>query len=169
MKKRKKKIVEKPRLNHHFIFIEAPIDIVGPEAMLWGDAQWWPTKCSMRFTKKTEGDVRVGTEYEQKVLMPFGPKWIVKVTKIIPNRMVRRDFKTGILEGYEVVRVGERSNGTRIDYELYYKIRGLVNKILWLFIYRKKHDENMVLILNALKDHVMRICKEKKGKELEGE
>jgi hypothetical protein len=69
--------------------------------------------------------------------------------------MIRRDFKTGIFKGYEVVRVGERSNGTRIDYELYYKIRGLVNKVLWSFIYRKKHDENIELILNALKDHVL--------------
>ena len=167
--KKRKKAVAKPQVNRHFVFIEAPIDIVGPEAILWGEAEWWPTKCSMRFTKRTEGDVREGTEYEQKVVMPLGPKWIVKVTKIIPDRMVRRDFKAGILKGYEVVKVEERSNGARIDYELYYKVRGLVNKILWALIYRKKHDENIDLILNALKDHVIGVYKMQKEKELGGE
>lgn len=165
LRKKKKQASPKWDVNHHFIFIEVPIDIVAPEVVLWGESEWWPKKCLMRFTRESQGEIGVGTRYRQKIRKPLGHSWKVEVTKFIPDRLVERTFQTGMFQGYEVTKIEERSNGTRIDYELHYKIRGLLNKLLWPLCYRKQHDKNIKMILSALKDHVTKKHQEQQEKD----
>ena len=36
----------KLKINHHFVFIEVPFEIVVPEVMKWlENPSWWPKKC----------------------------------------------------------------------------------------------------------------------------
>lgn len=151
-------------VNHHFVFIEAPQELVGLEIILWGEASWWPAKCTMKFTRKTSGELQVGTRFEQKVLMPGAPSWEVEVTKLIPNQEIERTFLNGIFIGKETVALEPRLNGMRVDYTMRYKIRGRLNGILWPLVFEKMHDQNVELILSALKDFVLRKQKHLKNK-----
>ncbi len=147
--------------NHHFVFIEAPVKIVGPEVVAWGEAVWWPKKCSMRFVKKTPGEIKVGTRYEQKVLLPFAPRWDVEVTKLAFGQTIERTFLNGIFQGAEQVTIEERLNGTRVDYEMQYTLRTVIDKILWRLLFERMHDKNIQMILTALNN----FCVEKHAKE----
>jgi hypothetical protein len=141
----------------HFIFIEAPIEIVGPEAMAWGVASWWPAESLLRFTKMSAGDLAVGTVYKQEIKMKrLSTSWQVEITKFEPNILVERTFKGGLIKGCEIVRIGERSNGTRVDYERDYEIVGPLNKILWPVFYQKQYDANIELALRKLKDYAVK-------------
>ena len=144
---------KKEHHNYHLVLIEAPESVVGPEIMLWGEASWWPKKCNMRFTRKTSGKLGIGTEYEQKVL-PFGPRWDVRVTKLNLDREIERTFLNGMFTGRESVSVEGRYNGTKVNYNMYYSITSLMDKLLWAFVFRRRHDQNIEMILKALKDHV---------------
>ncbi|HOW36161.1 MAG TPA: SRPBCC family protein [Candidatus Omnitrophota bacterium] len=150
-------------INHHFVFIEVPESIVAPEVILWGESSWWPKKCAMKFTRLTEGELRVGTQFEQKVLLPLGPHWKVEVTKLVPNREIERTFLDGMFKGKEWVVIDERLNGTRVDYYMDCQIQGIVNKILWPVLFKKLHDSNIKMILAALRDYAVK--KEKELKE----
>ena len=150
---------KKEILNHHFVLIEAPENVVGPQIILWGEAPWWPEKCSMRFIKKTIGPLAMGTEYEQRVV-PAGPHWNVRVTKLIPDREIERTFLNGMFQGKETVKIEGRYNGTRVSYLMQYEVRGIINKILWPLLFRRLHDKNIELILMALKDYVLEKSKE---------
>ena len=143
------------QFNHHFILIEAAKELVAPQVILWGEAVWWPKNSSMKFTRLTPGDIRVGTRYRQKVLLPFAPSWEVEVTGLIADHEIERTFLNGIFKGKETVSVQERSNGTKVDYRLQYQLRGLVNTILWPGIFSKMHDQNIEMILNALREYSM--------------
>ena len=151
----------KPRRNQHFVFVEAPSKIVGPEIISWGEATWWPKRCSMRFLKQTPGEIKVGTRYQQKVLMLFGPRWNVEVTKFVADKEIERTFLDGILIGAEQVTIEERLNGTRVDYVMNYSIRGFAKKMLWRFFFERMHDRNIEMILAALNN----FCIEKYNKE----
>ena len=151
MKNHKKK---KFQLNYHFVFIEVPFEFVAPEVMLWGEAQWWPKDFPVQYVRETQGEIQVGTCYKQKILKPVGLSWTVEVTKFVPNRLIERTFQKGILEGYEIVKVEERSNGARIDYELHYSLKGLINKILWPLVFEKHHDKNIEHLLLSLKNYM---------------
>ena len=143
---------KKESLNHHFVLVEAPEDVVGPEVILWGEASWWPQKCSMRFIKTTIGPLTLGTEYEQRVV-PRGPRWTVRVTKLIPGREIERTFLNGLFRGKETVKIEGRYNATRVLYDMQYEVNGIFNKVLWPLIFQKLHDKNIELILAALKDY----------------
>ncbi len=146
---------KKEKLNHHFVLIEAPENVVGPEVMQWGEAPWWPPKCSMRFTRKTIGKLALGSEYEQKVI-PIGPRWHVKVTRLNPDREIERTFLNGMFRGKETVKIEGRYNGTKVSYTMQYEVRGILNKILWVLIFHRLHDKNIEMILDALKNYVMK-------------
>ena len=138
--------------NHHFIFIEAPIDLVGPQIIAWGESTWWPKNCQMRFKKLTPGDVRIGTEYEMRLKAPLTAPMSSRVTKL-DSREIERTFLTGMFKGRENVTAEERYNGTKVDYTLYYEIRGIFNVMFWPIIFRHLHDRNIKGILAALKKY----------------
>lgn len=146
---------KKESQNHHFVLIEAPEKIVGPEIILWGEASWWPPKCSMRFTRKTISKLAIGAEYEQRVV-PVGPHWDVRVTKLIPDREIERTFLNGMFRGKESVSIEGRYNGTKVNYLMQFEVKGPINSILWGLVYRRLHDKNIELILSALKDYALR-------------
>lgn len=155
------------QVNRHFVFVEAPIRIVGPEAEVWGEGEWWPKDSGVKVTRQTNGALAVGTRYLHSVNKPFVKDWISEVTKYVPGKLVERTFRGGLLEGFEAVTIEERSNGTRVDYELHYRVNGLVGKLLWLLIYRRKHDENIKKILEALKNYSLMQYQKQQGKHLE--
>jgi len=133
---------KKQHINHHFIFIEAPVSIVGPQAVLWGEASWWPKDCLSIFTRLDEGQISEGTVYKQKIQKMFVPSWKVKITKLIPGNCIERTFLSGIFKGYELIKIGERANGTRIDYELHYRINGPIYRLVWPLV-RSSHDKSI--------------------------
>jgi hypothetical protein len=154
----------KEEVNHHFIFIEAPIEIVGPEIVFWGEALWWPQNCPVRFIREGEGPVREGTRYQHKVLRPFPLSGLVEVTRLVPNRLIERTFRGGVFKGVETVMIEERANGTRVDYDLSMRFRDPVNMFLWPLLYRRFHDDNIRLILEALKDYAVKKHQEMQDK-----
>ena len=146
--------IKKESLNYHFVLIEAPEEIVGPEVILWGEAPWWPQKCSMRFIRRSIGKLALGTEYEQRVV-PLGPHWNVRVTRIVPDREIERSFLNGMFRGKETVKIEGRYNGTKVNYLMQFEVKGILNKILWVLLFRRLHDRNVEMILVALKNYVL--------------
>lgn len=155
-------------VKYHFLFVEVPIAVVAEEIIRWGEASWWPKKCLMQYKRETEGPVKVGTRYRLRIRKPLTPTWIVEVTRFIPNELIERTFKNGMFAGYELIRVEERANGTRIDYELHFRIRGLLNKILWPMLYRKQHDGDLEMIMSSLKEHLNQRHQREQERRLEG-
>ena len=144
----------KQRLNRHFILIEAPADLIGPEAILWGEALWWPKNSSMKFTRLTHGEIQVGTKYRQEVLLPFAPKWEVEVTRLVLGKEIERTFLNGMFKGKEAVTLEERYNGTKVEYTMHYEVLGILNQILWQFLFQKMHNQNIERILKSLQNYV---------------
>ncbi|MFA5060595.1 MAG: SRPBCC family protein [Candidatus Omnitrophota bacterium] len=142
----------KLELNHHSIFISAPIDAVGAQIVLWGEASWWPKRCSMKFIPEDGGEIKVGKKFKQKVLFPSAPSWTVCVTRLILNREIERTFLDGIFSGKETVTTKNVAQGTQVDYVMDFKINGSFNQVLWRIIFRRLHDRNIKLILRSLKD-----------------
>ena len=154
----------KEKVNHHFILIEeVPLDVVGQEIILWGEASWWPKKSLMKFTRLTKGEISVGTRYDQKVLLPFAPKWNVEITKIIPGREIERTFLNGMFQGKESVQLEERYNGIKVSYSMHYQIQGWFNNMMWHLVFQKLHDKNINMILSALQDYIL--AKQREGQE----
>ncbi|MCK5581782.1 MAG: hypothetical protein KAJ18_10985 [Candidatus Omnitrophica bacterium] len=155
--KKRKQAEKKLDVNHQFFFVEVPVHIVAPQAMLWGESEWWPKANSMRFIRDGEpGEVQEGMQYCQVIAKPIPKKWKVEVSQVVSNRLVRRLFKNGMFKGgYEIVRIEERANGTRIDYEMHYSIKGLLNKVLWTLIYQRQYEKNVEMALSALKEYVI--------------
>jgi len=143
-------------LDRHFVFIEAPVELVGPEAVLWGESAWWPKKSAMQFRKTSAGDLAVGATYEMRLVRPIPQAWQVEVTRYVPGHMVERMFKKGFFKGQEIVRAEERSNGTRVEYELHYAFSSPFHSLLWDLVCHKMHDANIMKNLEALKLHCMK-------------
>ena len=154
--------------SYHFFFVEVPIDLAGPEAMLWGEGTWWPQKSLTRFEKISDGPVAVGARFKIKIAKLMTPSVLVEVTKCVPNNILEFTFKSGMFKGgHEVIKIEERANGTRIDYTLSYRIKGILNQILWPLLYNKQYEENSKLVMNALKEHVLKQYHEQQEKQLE--
>ncbi len=106
----------------------------------------------MRFIRKTSGDLKVGTQFTQKVLLPWAPDWDVQVTKLIPESVIERTFLNGIFKGKETVRVvALEENKTKVDYVLEYEVQGFLNRLLWPVLFERLHNYNIEMILTALK------------------
>lgn len=156
MKDIKPKRATKLSENRQFVFIEAPIELVGPEVVLWGEASWWPKDSAMQFVKTSPGDVGVGTTFEMKLVKPIKHAWKAEVTRFIPGQLIERTFKTGPFKGYELVYAEERSNGTRVEYELHYTIPGPFDLLMWNLFCKKMHEASITKILEALKAFCMK-------------
>lgn len=139
---------------HQFVFIEAPIEVVSREVAAWGEASWWPKDVLWNYVRKTDGEIRVGTKYVIKINKPSAPDWAAEVTQYQPRHLVERTFSKGMFKGREVVVMEERSNGTRIDYELYFTIRGPLNLILWPLVFRSQYMKTIKQILKSFKTNL---------------
>ena len=140
-------------MNSHSVSVRSQRDRVVPEIILWGEASWWPKNCQMRFTRtNAPGVVKKGTRYRQSVLLPFAPSWNVEVTMVTPSS-ITRTFLDGMFRGHETVSVKSESEGMLVRYEMFYDLKGPLNKILWPLIFQRMHDANIEMILKSLKEH----------------
>ncbi|MFZ5799896.1 MAG: hypothetical protein ACOY3D_00735 [Candidatus Omnitrophota bacterium] len=142
--------------NRHTIFIAAPADEVFKQALLWGEAKWWPKHSLMQFIRRSGEEIKIGTIYRQKVKLPFGPQWEVAINEIVPVQRVSRNFLNGIFKGREMVLVIPQTFGCQVDYVLDYEINGKINKLLWKIFFQRLHDENLKLILESMREYILK-------------
>ena len=154
-------------INSHAIIINADIEKVFQEALLWGEAEWWPKDCLMRYTRlsnfpsplvgegKGEGVVQVGTRYHQKVLLPFAPEWDVEIVSVTLNKEVTRKFLNGIFSGTDSVILKPLKDGIEVKAVMDFDVNGYFNKLAWRFIFKRMHDENLEKILKAMKGYFL--------------
>ncbi len=124
------------------------------QIVLWGEANWWPKNCLMKFIRLGNDKIQKGTMYRQKVLLPFAPSWLTFVTDIIENTSISRKYLEGLLSGQETVSIMPLNDKLKVEYNLNYKISGRINAILWRACFRAMHDKNIRLILNNLKSYL---------------
>ena len=138
-------------ISHHFITINAPVDAIYREIVLWGESAWWPDESPMKYSRTDLGEVRVGTCFHQKVYKPFAPEWDVEVISITPGYEISRRFITGMFRGTDQVYIKQSEKANEVHFLMDYEVMGGINRILWKLAYRRMHDENIVRILNAMK------------------
>jgi len=141
-------------INHHSITINAAPDLIFPHLVTWGESEWWPSKCRMRYTRLTGGEVAVCTRYNQKVKFPFGPTWDVEVESIVENREISRKFLNGMFRGVERLYMIPVPGGTEVHFLMDYEVVGWLNNFLWKKKLEAMHDKNIAVILGALKAHI---------------
>ncbi|MBI5043084.1 MAG: hypothetical protein HZC10_04485 [Nitrospirae bacterium] len=89
-------------INSHTVIINADIEKVFQQALLWGEAEWWPKDCLMRYTRLDNSP----SPYSS----PRGGEEI----KIMPTPLMGEEIKTipsplwGEGKGEGVVQVGTR-------------------------------------------------------------
>ncbi|MBL7130208.1 MAG: hypothetical protein ISS45_02180 [Candidatus Omnitrophica bacterium] len=141
--------------NRHEVVIDTKDrEKVFRQIVLWGEASWWPRNCSMKFIRLGDATIQKGTMYRQKVLLPFAPIWLSRVSEIIENTSISRRYIEGLINGQETVSVIPHDDKLKVEYKLNYKIRGRINAIFWNICFRAMHDKNIKLILNSLKNHL---------------
>jgi hypothetical protein len=141
-------------VNHHSIAIKAPAARVFRELLIWGESEWWPADSPMRYTRLTDGEVGVGTRYHQKVHVPFGPEWDVEVVSVSLDESVCRKFLNGMFKGIEKVCIVPNGRTCVAHFIMDFEVSGAWNRLLWALVFRRKHDENIKKILNAMKGHI---------------
>lgn len=147
----------------HFIFLEVPFEAVSKEAMLWEQGVWWPKRGGLQF-KRLEDGLQEGTRFKVSVRGLLPKSFEVEVARFVPGREIHFLFKKGMLNGVQVLRLEDRSNGTRVDYELSYEIKGPINKMLWGLLYQKTWDTSTALILESLKNYLLKQAKAEQEK-----
>ncbi len=152
-------------INSHTVIINADIEKVFQQVLLWGEAEWWPKDSLMRYTRlsnfpsplagegKGEGVVQVGARYHQKVLLPFAPEWDMEVVSITPNKEVKRRFLNGIFSGTDSVILEPKKEGVEVKALMDFDVNGYFNKLAWRFVFERMHDENLEKILKAMKGY----------------
>ena len=143
-------------IDHHRVSIMASAGKIFPHLVKWGESGWWPQDTPMRYTRLTGGDIGVGTRYRQKVEVPFGPKWEVEVVDIRPGRSLSRRFMKGMFRGVESLYLEQGPYACDVNFRMDFKVVGPVNRLLWRYVYKKRHEANIRKILDALKGHMER-------------
>lgn len=164
----------KEKIIHQFVFVEVPAEVVWPEFIRWADTPWWPKEGHLKVLSRTSDEPNVGVRYRQTLAKPMSPRWDplaphweVEITKFIPQQTIERTFVRGPLAGYERIQFEWRYNGTRIDYELHYRVKGLHNKFFWNLASEKLYSQSMKLILENFKRYITKFYKEQNSKKLE--
>ncbi len=140
-------------LNSHTVIINADIERVFQQALLWGEAEWWPKYSLMRYTRLTDGGIKIGTQYHQKVLLPFAPEWDVEIISITPNKEIKRRFLNGIFSGTDSVILEPVKDSVEVKAVMDFDVNGYFNKLAWRFIFERMHDENLEKILRAMQEY----------------
>lgn len=162
--KKKISLVAQPRIERHFIFMEIPFEFAAPYVLLWGEGGWWPKECGFRLVKETPGETRLGTRFRIQSQDKRENNALAEVTNYTPNRFMELTFQRGASQGKEIISVGERANGTRVDYEMHYIASNVLDRMFWDLRHQKKHARTVDIILNALKNHVVSKYQEKNVK-----
>lgn len=173
-KKKARAVTLPERVIHQFVFIEAPLEFVWPEIVLWSESKGWPKKgCAIKIKRRGSGEIELGARFRQ-LAKPFALSWSpfalrleMELTECVPQELIRRTFVKGPLQGYESIKLEWRYNGTRVDYDLPYRVKGFLNKIFWIFFYEKLYSQSMRRILDALKEYVTKLYKEKQERNFE--
>ena len=135
--------------------VKAPVARVFRELLLWGEASWWPEQSKMRYTRlSSPGDVQVGTRYRQKVHVRFGPVWDAEITSIGANREVSFKFLNGMFKGVYRLYVIPEGGLCEVHFLMDYEVVGLVNRVAWRLMFERKHDENINMLLSAMKSYL---------------
>jgi len=145
--------------NTHDIVIKSDLASVRYEILWWGEAVWWPQNSLMRFVRLTERPLQKGTRYKQEVTLPFTPSWEVEIDNLTDTSITRR-FLNGMFAGFETVGLINRPSGVEVSYRMHYEVQGILNNILWFFVFQSMHDKNIELILESLKDYLEKGKKE---------
>ncbi|MFH1692266.1 MAG: hypothetical protein ABIC68_06875 [Candidatus Omnitrophota bacterium] len=143
------------RVNKHSIIVASSPSEAFVEIVRWGEASWWPKASLMSFKRQTQGEIREGTVYRQKVMLPFAPSWNAEVKKLTDSSITRMFFD-GMFEGCETVGMAARADGLEIVYEMHYRLKGVFNRLMWSLIFNKLHDQNIEMILRNLKEYLER-------------
>jgi len=141
--------------NLHSILIEAQPKDVFPQILLWGESKWWPKNSQMKFIRETPGEIKIGTRYLQRVLLPLAPQWEVEVNIIEPGKKVGRKFLNGIFSGVEWVELEPVVGLTKVKYIMNFEVNGILNRGLWNLFFRRLHDRNLEVILANLRDFIV--------------
>lgn len=149
--KRTPKVVKE----HQFIFIEAPIEAVSPQAVRWGEGEWWPKESVLYCLRKVPGDLQLGAQYKIKMLIPLAKDLEMEISKFSPSREIEWTYTKGILQGKQWLLMEGRYNGTRVEFILEYQIKGFLNRVAWRFLFKQKFLDAVKLSLQALQKHVM--------------
>ena len=143
------------RTNEHSVAVNAAIDRVFKEVVLWGEAKWWPKDCMMGFIRSGNSEIKVGTRYRMKVALPFGPGWDAQVSDLAPNSKISREFLNGMFVGFEAVSVKAIDLKTaEILYSMQYQLRNWWDRLFWAICGERLHNRNIVMILNSLKKFI---------------
>lgn len=141
--------------NRHEVMVNSgDVNKAFREIVLWGEATWWPNSCRVVFIPMDRSPIQVGTQYKQKVLLPFAPSWLFLVKDIKTNKSITRKLHKGFLDAEELISIIPEKNRLKIQYDMEYKVKGRLYRILWKLFLKKMHDENINLILGNLKRYL---------------
>jgi len=141
--------------NKHEILVNSgDVNKAFREIVLWGEATWWPSNCKVVFIPLDRSPIQVGTQYRQKVLIPFAPSWFSLVKDIKDNQSITRKLHKGFLDAEEVISIIPKENSLKIKYHMEYRVKGRLYRILWKLFLHKMHNKNISLILGNLKIHL---------------
>jgi hypothetical protein len=150
-------VCQKFQENRHEVIIDTKDrQEVFRQIVLWGEASWWPRSCLMKFTRLNGAEIQKGTMYRQKVMLPFAPSWLTRVSEVIEGTSISRSYLDGLIDGEEAVKIVPLGDKLKIEYCLNFGIRGRVKSFLWNICLRAIHDKNIKFILNNLKDYLER-------------
>jgi hypothetical protein len=152
----------------HFVFVEAPFEKVASEIMKWEEASWWPKDSGISVVRSPAGPVQMGTIFQYKLTKSILKGWTAEVTGYTPNRLLASTFKSGLLQGAEAITIEERANGTRVEYEIRYQVKGLLFKILWTLLGERPHVMAIKKILAAFRNYMIEKSKHDQDKKFEG-
>ncbi|MCP4653405.1 MAG: hypothetical protein GY858_08510 [Candidatus Omnitrophica bacterium] len=129
-----------------------PKDIFN-QMLSWGSSEWWPSESIMRICNLDESAVEEAT-YSYIVTTPFGPRWKAKNEVIDESRFyLKRIFYKGAFDGFEEMHLN-RGKFTQLVYSFDCRPKGFFNQMMWNIIGKKKHIENVDLILEMLKKYL---------------
>lgn len=170
MRQRKFKKSE-PKTIYRFVFIEGSYQEVVHEAMRWGRASWWPTDIDLRMDPEWQDQPSEGSAVRIslslfKFLRPL--TWAAKVTQVRPPAHITMTFEDPVFLGYMTLKVEERANGARVEFETQYVIQKPLTQILWNLLGRKKYEKSVEKILAALKAHCLKKFREEEERKYEG-
>jgi len=157
-----KKRSEEPKLIRHFVFIEAPIDIVAELALDWGRPIWWPKDIGMNYAAVADMPLAEGRTYRIQFVNILRLTLSARVAQYLAGRQIEHQFISGILRGGQTITLEERSNGTRVDIVTWPRAHGFFNTLLWKVFFVGAYNRWIDRILATIKGYSETIFNERR-------